>query len=142
MDCTVYTAMVNSFNSYRLLGVAYFSQCIISKGITHTIKPLPVQPKVCVCVCSHAHTIKPCPVQPKVCVCVCARAHTCTPSNHSLCSLKCVCMRARAHTHTHDTVYCSDYTAVNLSPRKSDVQACSPFEYISSMHLLFQNIFL
>ena len=60
MDRTVYIAMVNSFNSYRLLGVAYFSQCIISKEIIHTFKPFPMQPKVCVCVCggggTHTHT--------------------------------------------------------------------------------------
>ena len=77
----MYTATANSFNSYRLLGVAYFNQCIISKEITHTIKPLPVQPKMRMCVC--------------------------------------VFVRVRIHTHMHnDTVDCSDYTAVNLSPRK------------------------
>ena len=54
MVCEIYNAMLIFSNSKRILGVAYFSQCIISKEIIHTIKQLPVPPEVCVCVCVRA----------------------------------------------------------------------------------------
>jgi hypothetical protein len=64
------------------------------------------------------HTIKPPPVQPEVCVCVRARERACLHN---------------------DTVDCSDYTTVYLTPRKSDVKANSRSDYITSLQILFKN---